>query len=470
MTGADPKEAAPSVAEEPRPDPGSLTGFYRRIRTKLAGDGVDSHVARGTLTSLFIQVLGAGLSFGGQVVLARALGQHGFGAYLYALAAMNLVGVLGKLELDGAATKFIGSYVATQQWALTRGYVRWSRRVVLGASLLVSALGAVAVAWRFDELASDHPALPYALFVACAFMPVNAQLLLNSAFLQGLKRFAESQGTGAVLRPILLILGVIGLKWGLGRELSPTAAVAVNLGATTLALALAISFLRTHWPTSMRQAAPAYQRRFWMSAASGLIVVGLSQLVVSQTLDVVVVGTILSSAEAGVYGAASQLTALVSFGQASVTFVAAPLIADLYARQQRDELQNLIRLVLKVSALITLPVLVGLIVFGKFILGVYGEGFSDGYSVLVVLAIAASTVSLLGSLAGFLLTMTDYQHQAAVIVGVSAGLNLVLTLIMTPMFGVMGTAVATLIATVARSAALAVFIRRRMGLSLVPFR
>lgn len=469
MTGIDPTKAAPPVTEALPPDPGTFAGFYRRIRTKLAGDGVDSHVARGALTSLLIQVVGAALSFGGQVVLARALGQHGFGAYLYALAAMNLVQVLGKLELDGAATKFIGSYVATQQWSLARGYVGWSRRVVFGASVLVAALGALAIALRFNDLASDHPGLPYALFVACAFLPVNGQLLLNSAFLQGLKRFGESQATGAVIRPMLLILGIVVLRWGVGRTLSPAAAVAVNLAATTLALAVAVSFLRSRWPRPLHGVLPTFRRRAWMSAASGLFVVGLSQLVVSQTLDVVVVGTILSSAEAGVYGAASQLTALVSFGQASVTFVAAPLIADLYARQRRDELQGLIRLVLKVSAVVTLPVLVGLIVFGKYILGLYGAGFSDGYSVLVVLAIAASTVSLLGSLAGFLLTMTDYQHQAAVIVGVSAGLNLVLTLIMTPMYGLIGTAVATLIATVARSAALAVFIRRRMGLSLVPF-
>jgi len=212
---------------------------------------------------------------------------------------------------------------------------------------------------------------------------------------------------------------------------------------------------------------PAYDRTAWWNALSGLLVVGVAQMVVSQTLDLLVIGTILSTSESGLYGAASQLTLLLNFGQMSVNFVAAPMIADLYARRRTAELQRLIRLVMAASALVTLPVLLGLILFGPYILRLYGPGFEAAYPVLVVLSLAAAWVGLMGSLAGFLLTMTDYQKDAAWIIGASAALNLALTLVLTPMFGMMGTASATLVATVARGLALAVFIRKRMGLRLV---
>jgi O-antigen/teichoic acid export membrane protein len=143
------------------------------------------------------------------------------------------------------------------------------------------------------------------------------------------------------------------------------------------------------------------------------------------------------------------------------------MIADLHARGRTQDLQRMVRIVMAASALVTLPVLLGLVFFGHYILRLYGPTFDAAYPVLMVLAAASAWVSLVGSLAGFLLTMTDYQREAARIIGLSAALNLVLTLILTPMFGMMGTATATLIATVSRGLGLAIFIRRRMGLRLI---
>jgi O-antigen/teichoic acid export membrane protein len=445
----------------------SLGGMIRRARARLGGGGMRASMTRGALVSLVIQVAGAGLSFVGQVVLSRSLGKEAFGVYLVALAAMNAAQVLGRLELDAAATRYIGAYMATQRWELARGFVRWSRLTMARASVAVSLLGVLIVALGHERLARKHPQMPGALLAACLLMPFNARLILNGAYLQGLKHYAEALVAGTIVRPLILMV-VVGTAWfAFDRQVSATGGVLVNAVAATASLGLTWWFLRRLWPASMQEVEPAYEKDAWWRAVSGMIVVGVSQMVVSQTVDLIVVGTFLSTSESALYGAASSLTLLLNFGQLSVNFVAAPMIADFHARGRREDLQRMVRLVMAASAIVTLPVLLGLVFFGKFILRLYGPTFDAAYPVLLVLAAASTWVSLVGSLAGFLLTMTDYQREAARIIGASAVLNLVLTLILTPMFGMMGTATATLIATVLRGVGLAIFIRQRMGLRLI---
>jgi O-antigen/teichoic acid export membrane protein len=123
---------------------------------------------------------------------------------------------------------------------------------------------------------------------------------------------------------------------------------------------------------------------------------------------------------------------------------------------------------MKANALVVLPVLAGLIVFGAWLLRLYQPVYAEAYPVMLVLALSAGVVGFVGATAGFLLTMTAYQREAAWIVGTSAAANLALTLILTPRFGIMGTAVATLIATMLRGVLLSVVVYRRLGLSVVP--
>ena len=171
----------------------------------------------------------------------------------------------------------------------------------------------------------------------------------------------------------------------------------------------------------------------------------------------------VQSADVAVYGAASQLTLPLILAASSVTFVAQPMIADLYAREPA-RLQSLVRFVTWVSIAFTVPVAAVLILGGPLLLGLYGPEYVHGHLVLVILTLAQLVVGLAGGLAGFLLTMTAHEREAAWIVGGSAVFNLVLAIILTPRYGAIGTATATLIAVIARGVALRGYISRTMAL------
>jgi O-antigen/teichoic acid export membrane protein len=285
--------------------------------------------------------------------------------------------------------------------------------------------------------------------------------------LQGFRRYLSSQLPNQLLRPLFLGGFVVVLVL-LHRQLTPAGVMLANLAATLVALGFTLRPLREARPAPARQVARVYDHADWRRTVRGLLVVAIAQFVISQQSDVLVVGTLLGTSESAVYGAAGQLTTLISFGITSVSFVATPLIAAAYARGAPEELQRLIRVINRINIAVCVPLVLGIILIGKWLLAVvFGSAFVSAYPVLVILSCAQLVVGLIGTLAGFLLTMTSHQRAAGWIIGGSAVFNLVLTLILTPRFGVIGTATATLLAASARSIVLAVYIRARMGLQLL---
>jgi O-antigen/teichoic acid export membrane protein len=249
---------------------------------------------------------------------------------------------------------------------------------------------------------------------------------------------------------------------------SPSFAVLVNAVGTLAAAALTARSLRKAQPDPMRAATPAWDVVRWRHGIWGFVIIGLGQLILSQQADLIVIGTMVTVTDSALYGAASQFAVLVIFGQTSVSFVMAPMIAELHARGEQDRLQLLLRSVFKANAAVTLPVLAGLVILGPWLIRAYGTAYVTAYPVLVILCFASAVVGLVGATAGFVLTMTGNQRLAAWIIGSSAATNLVLTVVLTRRYGIMGTATATLLATMLRCALLVVFVQKRLHLSVIP--
>ncbi|MEP7346032.1 MAG: oligosaccharide flippase family protein [Gemmatimonadaceae bacterium] len=466
MIPAPPPADELSPAQPPRP---GVLGFLRQLQHRVVGDGVGAVLATGALGSTIVAVIGAGASFVVQIALARSMGQAAFGAYALTLAFMNAVLLLAKLEIDTTGVRFVGAYAAHGRWGLLRGFMRDSRAATLTMSIGCAIVSAIIIWYGRDWLISKHPALPKAMWVACLLLPVTAVLMVDAAFLQGFQSYLSSQLAPNLLRPVLV--GVIILGWWAvsTTKLPPWAGVMSNLAASIVAMIFATFMLRRVTPRQLSDAPIERDRRDWILTTSPLLLVSAAQLIISQQADLIVVGTITSASQVAEYTAASQLTIPLAIVVNSITFVAQAMIADLYARGDKVALQSLIRAVTRANVAVALPVMLATIFGGKLLLGLFGPAYLSAYPVLIVLMGAKLVIALSGSLAGYLLTMTEHQTPAAWIIGGAALLNLILTLILTPIYGIMGTAVATLVAALARSVALSIFIRKEMGLRVPAF-
>ena len=446
----------------------AVAQFVQGIRSRLSQERTGGRVARGSLQSILVNGTGAAASFLVQIMVARMLGIDGYGTYLLAMGWLAIAQLFAKLELDSTSVRFVGSYTATMRWSLLRGFLQSSRNAVLMTSIAIAALSAAGIFVFSDAISTKHPGLPGALLMACLLLPVVTRLVLEAAVLQGLQRYVEAQLPINLFRPLVFGLIVVVLTFIVGMTTTVPRTVGANLLSTILALAIATIWRRRAMPSELLAATPAHDRQLWARTAYPLFAVSLGQVILSQQTDVIVVGLMLTTSDAAIYGAASQLTMPLVLAASSVTYVAQPMIADMYARDPQ-RLQGLVRAVTWIATILAIPIAIALITVGPYLLRLYGPSYTAGHSVLVILTAAQFVVGVVGSLAGFLMTMTAHEREAAQVIISTAVLNIVLALVLTPKFGSVGTASATLFAAVARTLALRFYIKREMGLSLPAF-
>ena len=462
----DPARLSSSAARETVVDDDPSTVDATTSSASLLSSGELARlIVRGGAWSLFISATGAALSLGVHLALARLLGATEYGRYVFALAWMNVLVLIAKFELDTASVRFVGAYSATEQWAFLRGFLRRSAQIVGGLSvgmMLASAAIIIALATRIGR----GTALSF--LAASVLLPVSAMAALGASTLQGLKQVARAQAPSMVVRPIVFVVSVLTLRFLFERSIGAPVAILLQLGATTVALMLTIRFLQLVLPRPVRRASEAFDTRYWLKTAAGLLVISGGQIILSTNSDVLVVGSLLGAEAAGRYGAASQLAAAVSFGVSAISFIALPVIADLYARQAFVKLQGLISHVARLGLLLSVPVQLLLIIAARPVLTAFGPSFADASGLLILLGFDQLVGAIFG-IAGYLLVMTGNQVTAARLIVGCAALNLLLTFTLTPLMGLMGAGLATTITTLVRSYLLTTRMHRSLGLSLAPW-
>ncbi|MCH9646997.1 MAG: oligosaccharide flippase family protein [Deltaproteobacteria bacterium] len=407
-----------------------LAGFSKTSLGRL--------LLRGAGGSLGVTVAGMALAMGLQLLLARLLGTEHYGVYAYSLSIVSLLVLAARMGMDTAAVRFVSQYGAAKDWNLLRGFLRWAHLRVLGVALGLGVL-LVSVAWLFRQSLSDG--LPSTLAWGSLLIPCLGLLGLRKGALQGLRRVALGQIPEQVVRPVLLgcLLGLF--FWLVGRSPQAPEAMALATLAALLATLAAGWLLKSNLPLEVKEAAPSQLGRKWLGVSLPLwLVAGLRQIL-HQT-DILLVGALLGTTEAGIYGVATRLAPLVALGLNAVNSIAAPLISELYAQQRHRELQTLVTQAAWAASLASLPLGLGLVLFRHPVLSLFGEDFRRGAPVVVILCLAQLVNAFTGPV-GWLLNMTGHQKVNARILSWITGLNLLLNLPAILWLGLPGAALVT---------------------------
>lgn len=423
-----------------------------------SGQGPGARVGRGAGAAFVIKVAGTGLVFANQLILARVLGVHPYGQYIYTITWVNLLAVLGMQGADMAAVRFLGEYTKLGQRELLRGFLGYGvRRVLVAACIFGLALGmAVSVFRRHLD-----PALAIALAMGAFLLPTQAALQYASAVARGFQRIVLAQFPPEVLRPLLFGGGFLTVY--LMGHVPPSAAATVGwnvavTAAVTAAIALALgSSLRV-----VRGVDPRQDRTSWRAMAFPVLLISGFNVALSQT-DTVMVGLLRDTTDAGVYALAARLASLVSFMLVSAGAVAAPMVATYHSSGERHRLQRLLQVATLIVALYAIPASALLIVGGRWALGWFGEPFVGGYLALVILVVGQLVNSLCGPV-GIILVMTGHQRLVARILGSAAISNVVLTTGLIQMAGLVGAAIATAVTMIVWNIWMLTAMKRKLGL------
>lgn len=370
------------------------------------------------------QVLSSVVGFVATLYIARELGSATLGTYSVFLAVLIWLKVATGGGIQGAVRKRISE---------SNGGER-----DLGAGIVVQVVAFVLVA--AVALLFAAPLNEYLRFDGAHLLVAALGLTLCFSFVRAVLEGQQQVHIAALLRPvdrtvrsvvqiaaILLLSG--GLLWLVG-------GYAIGALVATL-VGLFFVALRPRWPQREQfERILGFARYFWLSSIEGRSF---------SSMDTVVLGVFVSSSLIGVYEVAWNLASIFAIFGTSITSALFPTISNLSSENSLEVVSDLVNDALAYAGLFIVPGLVGSLIIGDRVLSIYGEEFTGGATVLVLLVVAQLVYAYESQFVSTL-NAIDRPGVAFRVSFAFVGVNLVLNLVLVWRHGWHGAAVATMIA------------------------
>jgi O-antigen/teichoic acid export membrane protein len=446
-----------SVAEDTTRGPASELlraglGLFTRTDTQAVAQ-------RAAAVALVIRVANAGLAYAAQVVLARLMHQFEYGVFAYTWVWFMVFSAIATAGFGDSPIRFIPQLREHGEEAHVRGFLRFAPAAILVASIAAAAL--VLAALPFTDTWIGHAyVLPLALMTLCIPFACLQALLEAVGRVYG--------WTVPALLPVYILRHGLLLVFMVVAVLAGFEATAAS-GFVCLALTLVVStaYQASAIMIRLRRVVPAgpraYRPREWLRGSAPFSVLYASAHF-SSFADVLVLSFFVSPAEIAVYFAATRIIQVVYIVPYAAMVGTAHLFSAVHARGDRAELNRLCRHVSLTTFVVSMAAVAAVILTGRFLLDMFGEGFDGGYLCLAILAIAVVARAAAGP-AEDILNATGHGSLSAstylLTVLVSIPLNVALVI----PFGIVGAAWASSIALSGRAVHLTIATRRRLGVN-----
>src|SRR6266851_4108232 len=414
---------------------------------------------RSTAGVLALKVGFVGFSFLLSVVLARLLGASGYGAYTYAFACVLLLGIPAILGMDQVMVREVAARYQKEDWGALKGLFKRANQAVLVVSLAVVVVAA-GCSWMMARRLGTQALLTF--WLALLLLLLITLTRLRQSALQGLHHVAAGQLPEMLIQPLVLLL-LVGAVHSIAKwDLTPPAAMALNVAAATVAFVVGAWMLWNLLPQAARIAEPAVWEFSWIASILPLMFLASAGVLFGQ-VDTLIVGAIKGAKAVGIYGVADRGAESIAFVLIAAGSVFAPLVSRLYVAGEMDKLQRMVTKFARVTLMVSLPVALGLIFFGQwFLTFFYGPQFAEGREALAILSMGQLFSVAMGPV-GMILIMTGHEAKAATAIGWAAGANIILNLAMVPRWGLEGAAIANATSIVVLNLLMIAWLSRALG-------
>ncbi|WP_196257705.1 lipopolysaccharide biosynthesis protein [Pelagibacterium limicola] len=401
------------------------------IATKLASKSVFMFALR---------IFGAGFVFVVQAAIARVWGAEALGDYLLVIAAANLLAVGMPLGFQTVGTYFAAEYRA-------RGEGRQLRRFLLQAYGQVAAVGiAVALAgWPVTYLMGDSGADLRLLWLPTSVIAIaTAVSYVNATTLVGLKRPLAGYVPDMIFRPALMLGGfAVVAAVTQGPQLLPMLWLVALLLLALFVGQFAFVVRAVRVIPADDTPRPSEQRRWWRFAAPWVLIVLASDYFFD--INLLLLADLLDRGDLAIFGVSTRIFALVSFGVVAVYSLTLPDMFEAEAKSDRSAFESRVGEANLVATLLALGLFLGVLIFGRFILMLFGDDFTAGALPMAILCLALVVRAMFGP-ASLVLSMHDqpYASLPSILLGVVvlvAG-----NYLLVPAHGLMGAAVSAFVA------------------------
>ena len=232
---------------------------------------------------------------------------------------------------------------------------------------------------------------------------------------------------------LILLMLILNSKWDLDQTLylysfSSLIVIIISLNFTHKKINLTKSKLRADIIKNS------------LNSSKFIFIVGVSGILITN-LDTIIVGRIIGFEEAGIYSISVKLGALISLPLIAANTNLSSTIANYHFLNKTDDLNKQLEKSSR-STILSFFILFILIVFGKLILTLWGESFTYGYQLLLIIGCAHLINSIIGP-AGLILNLCN-KEKVHYRLSIYSTLTLIITIIpSTILLGTIGAALSS---------------------------
>jgi O-antigen/teichoic acid export membrane protein len=401
-----------------------------------------------------------------KIYVARKLGAEALGIYTLGMTAGGLVSIVGGAGVPQTACRFVAIYSSAGQTQKLSRFLWFGALTLLITDTLVGCLMVAGRRWIAYRLYHTPVLAQYMHFFAAIMVLGGLTTFLGEA-LAGYKDVARRTViTNFIGTPATMVISVALLTMGLGL----LGYLAAQVASAVLVLGLLARAVWKLTPKSPPQLSstqeiarsPLFEREVVSFAA---LLFGMQALeFASGQSDRIMLGIYLNVREVGIYSVAATMVAFVGLFLQSINQIFAPTIAELFAKGEHALLSRLYQMLTKWSLGLTIPLALGIMIFAKPLMGIFGPEFREGWPVLAVATVGQLVSCAVGSV-GLLLLMSNQQKRMVRAQAITVFLTLGLNFLLIPRLGLIGAAIATAATNISLNLLWLRDVRNRLALS-----
>ncbi|USZ67401.1 oligosaccharide flippase family protein [Halorussus salilacus] len=381
-------------------------------------------------------LIGKGLRYALNVVIARGLGTDALGIFAFGLVVMKAGSVLARFGLEGGAQKFVPIYRSNGDDAKVTG----TAVLCLGIPLLVGTI--LALVFYFGQgiiFAVVDVTMRSQVELFYLGIPLFATLMVGLAVTRGLKETKYAVYARDFGQSGFAILLVGGGAYVLD---SLQYVIAGYLISLFLGIALVIYFLHVEEVFTIQNSV-SWNTQELLVFSLPLLLSATMQYLVSWT-DIFFLGILTSATETGWYQAVYQTSVLLTLVLKSANTILPSVVSDFTHNDRQTQLARLYTSLTKWVTVLTVLGFLFLCLFSEEVLNLFGTVTRETEVALVVLG-AGQMITASTGVSGYFLIMSDYERLEAVNTSIVAVLNVALNFVLIQHLGLLGAAIATAI-------------------------
>jgi O-antigen/teichoic acid export membrane protein len=417
-----------------------------------------NRMLRSAFGTAILQGMSNGLSFVTAVLLARLLGKDGYGIYAFAFAWASFLIIPALAGFDQFLVRGMARYDIQKNLQHMKGLLRRANQIVLFTSTTIAGIGCII------SLTLLSSSLRAPLCVAMLLLPITSLTLLRQGAMQAIGRIVTGQFPEYIVGPLLMLAGLGILIWVGGGALTPTTALGAYVVGTAIAFVVGAILLKRSLPVTLRSVSPSYETRKWIKTSLPIMMIN-GVWTANRYLGIIILGTLASTSDTGVYNAVERGAAVILLVHLAVNMPLAPAIARLYAQGDLAGVERASEQMARTSTLVSLPICLAFAIFPQVYLSLYGAGFGAGATAMTILALAQLVNAATGP-SGNVLIMTGNQRPAMWATAAGLLVNLTLGIVLVPSLGITGSAIAFASSIVFWNITLTVLGRRQVGVNV----